>query len=141
MRKKNGITNLPAADFVHEKPVELAKVNPDVQPSDLSSQHCRETYIILTHQNRITSVIRENNVWSASYLFKNFPNKLLCGFCKAHSTQHALFKLLHAWQKELDKSVFIGTILMNLSKAYNCLPHNLLIAKLGTYGLERSSFP
>ena len=69
----------------------------------------------------------------------NFLNELLCGFRRAHSTQHAPFKLLQAWQKELDNSGFIGTILMNLSKAYDCLPHDLLIAKLGAYGLDRSS--
>ena len=33
-----------------------------------------------------------------------FLNKLLCGFRKAHSAQHVLFKLLHSWQKELDNS-------------------------------------
>ena len=58
-----------------------------------------------------------------------FLNKLLCGFRKAHSTQHALFKLLHSWQKELDNAGFIGTILMDLSKAYDCLPHDHIIAK------------
>ena len=58
-----------------------------------------------------------------------FLNKLLCGFRKAHSTQHVLFKLLHSWQKELDNSGFIGTILMDLSKTYDCLPHDLIIAK------------
>ena len=37
-------------------------------------------------------------------------------FRKAYSTQHALFKLLQAWQEELDKGGFVGTILMDLSK-------------------------
>ena len=43
-----------------------------------------------------------------------FLNKLLWGFRKAHSTQHALFKLLQRWQNELDNSGLVGTILMDL---------------------------
>ena len=69
----------------------------------------------------------------------NFLNERLCEFPIAHSTQHALFKLLQAWKKELDNSEFIETILIDLSKAYDCLPHDLLIAKLGAYDLDRSS--
>ena len=68
-----------------------------------------------------------------------FLNKLLCGFRKAHSTQHALFKLLQRWQKELDNSGLVGTILMDLSKAYDCLPHDLIIAKFEAYGPSKSS--
>ena len=68
-----------------------------------------------------------------------FLNKLLCGFKKAHSTQHDLFKLLQQCQKELDNSALVGTILMDLSKACGCLPHDLIIAKCETYGLSKSS--
>ena len=50
-----------------------------------------------------------------------FLNKLLCEFRKTHS-----------WQKELDNSGLVGTILMDLSKAYDCLPHDFIIAKLIT---------
>ena len=70
---------------------------------------------------------------------EHFLNQLLCGFRKAHSTQHALFRLLQKWQKELDSGGFIGTILMDVSKAYDCLPHDLLIAKLEAYGLDNDS--
>ena len=70
---------------------------------------------------------------------ERFLNQLLCGFCKAHLTQHALFRLLQKWQKELDSGEFIGTILMDLPKAYDCLPPDLLIAKLEAYGLDNGS--
>ena len=69
----------------------------------------------------------------------HFLNQLLCGFRKAHSAQHALFRLLQKWQKELDSGVFTGTILTDLSKAYDCLPHDLLMAKLEAYGLGNGS--
>ena len=68
-----------------------------------------------------------------------FLNKLLCRFRKAHSAQHALFKLSHSWQKELDNSGLIGTVLMDLSKACDCLPHDLIIAKFEAYVLSKNS--
>ena len=69
----------------------------------------------------------------------SFLDNILCGFRRAHSTQHALFKLLQSWQQVLDNGGFIGTILMDLSKAYDCIPHNLLIAKLEWYGVDKAS--
>ena len=67
---------------------------------------------------------------------KNIFNVILCGFRKAHSTQHVLFKLLQSWQKELDEKGMVATVLMDLSKAYDCIPHDLLIAKLNAYGID-----
>ena len=67
---------------------------------------------------------------------ENIFNVILCGFRKAYSTQHALFKSLQLWQKELDEKGMVTTVLMDLSKAYDCIPHDLLIAKLNTYGID-----
>ena len=63
----------------------------------------------------------------------------LCGFRKCHSTQHDFLNLLKNLQKNLDKSSVLGTVLMELSKAYYCFPHDLLIAKLAAYGFEDSA--
>ena len=73
----------------------------------------------------------------SQYLDK-YLNSLLCGFRKAHSSQYALFKLLQAWQEELDKSGFVGTILMDLSKAYDSLPHGLFLAKFEAYDIDKN---
>ena len=43
------------------------------------------------------------------------------------------------WQKCLDKSWVVGTVLMDPSKAYDCLPHELLLAKLSAYGFGQSA--
>ena len=67
-----------------------------------------------------------------------YLNSLLCGFRKDHSTQHTLFRLLKKLQNELDTSGFVRTMLMDLSKAYDCLPHSLMIAKFQAYIIRKS---
>ena len=88
----------------------------------------------------LVSKVFEKIMYDQLYEYiEHFLNQLLCGFRKVHSTQHTLFRLSQKWQKERDSGGFIGTILMDLSKAYDCLPHDLLIAKLEAYGLDDDS--
>ena len=42
-------------------------------------------------------------------------------------------------KKALDDNKFIAAILMDLSKAFDCLPHNLLMLKLEAYDLSENS--
>ena len=69
----------------------------------------------------------------------SFLNNMLCSFQKVHNRQNALLKLLQSWQQDLDNGGFIGTILMDLSKAYDCIPHSLLIANWECYGVDKAS--
>ena len=39
-------------------------------------------------------------------------------------------------EKHLDNKKFVGAVLMDLSKAFDCIPHDLLIAKLEAYGFK-----
>ena len=61
-------------------------------------------------------------------------SNLLCDFRKGHNVQHALIQLIETIHKTLDKKGVAGMILMDLSKAFDCMPHDLLIAKLKAYG-------
>ena len=66
-------------------------------------------------------------------------SKLLCGFRKGHSTQHAILNLIRDWQSAIANNKKVGAVLIDLSKAFDCLPHDLLLAKLSAYGLGQSS--
>ena len=46
-------------------------------------------------------------------------------------------KSLQRWQNDFDDNDFVGTILMDLSKADDCLPHDLIIAKFEAYGISK----
>jgi hypothetical protein len=50
-----------------------------------------------------------------------------------------LLRIIEDWKKALDDNKFITAILMDLSKAFDCLPHNLLMLKLEAYGLSENS--
>ena len=40
------------------------------------------------------------------------------------------------WKKSLDEKKFWGAVLMGLSKAFDSIPHDLLIAKMYAYGFS-----
>ena len=63
----------------------------------------------------------------------------MCGYRKGFSTQQALLSLIERWKNTLDQNGCGGAILMDLSKAFDTVIHDLLIAKLGPYGFDTAS--
>jgi hypothetical protein len=47
-----------------------------------------------------------------------------------------LLRLLEDWREALDKNYYIASVLMDLSKAFDCLPHAILLDKLSAYGVS-----
>ena len=63
----------------------------------------------------------------------------LCGFRKGYSTQHCLLVMLENFKKALDSNCNAAALLTDLSKAFDCIDHELLIAKLSAYGFSHSA--
>ena len=66
-------------------------------------------------------------------------NELLEAFRKSYSCQTLLIKFIKDLKFALDKGHKIGTVYMDFSKAFDCLPHGLLIAKLYAYGISEAA--
>ena len=64
---------------------------------------------------------------------------MLSAFRPGFGCQTALFKIVEDWKRALDDNKYIAAISMDLSKAFDCLPHNFLLLKLEAYGLTKQS--
>ena len=87
------------------------------------------------------SKIHERSLYNQLYDYfdKNIFSKYQCGFCKGFSTQHALLLMLEKMKIARDRKGFCAAVLTDLSKAFDCICHDLLIAMLNAYGLERNA--
>ena len=70
---------------------------------------------------------------------EQFLSPYIFGYRKGHSTEQCVMVMIEMWKKALDEKKVAGAVLTDLSKAFDCLPHDLLIAKLYAYGFKKSA--
>ena len=49
-----------------------------------------------------------------------------------------LIRVLEEWRQHLNNNKVVGGVFMDLSKAFDCVPHDLLIAKLAAYSVDEN---
>ena len=68
-----------------------------------------------------------------------FLSRYQCGFRKGYNAQHCLLAMIERWEKAVDNGNAFGALLTNHSKVFDCLPHDLIIAKLNSYGFNATA--
>ena len=71
--------------------------------------------------------------------FDKALSKYQCGFRQGYITQQCLLMIVEKWKEALDKGGLGGVLLTDLSKVFDCIKHDLLIAKLAPYGFDSHS--
>ena len=67
---------------------------------------------------------------------ENKLSKFITSFIKLHGTQHSMVTMLEKWKKALDKKEYICVLFMDLSKAFDTINPDILLAKLHAYGFS-----
>ena len=116
--------------------LKLAEVSSLVKKKDaLNKMNYRPVSILIA----LSKVYEKAMSLQISDYFSNIFSALLSAFRKGYSCQSTLLNMIENFKCALDRGEYIACRSMDISKAFDCLPHCLTICKLIAYGLSRNA--
>ena len=71
--------------------------------------------------------------------FNDVLSKYQCGFRKSFGAQNYLLYMIETIRETRDNHRVFAAVMTDLSKAFHCIFHELLVVKLHAYGFDESS--
>ena len=112
--------------------MKYADVTPIHKKDDKTDKENYRPISILPNLGKVYEKLIYNQIYP---YFDTLFSKFQCGFRKGFNAQHCLLAMIEKWCKTLYKGGETGAVLTDLSKSFDCIDHNLLIAKLDAYDL------
>ncbi len=104
-----------------------AEISPIFKKNDdLNKNNYTPISILVVFSKVFETIIAQQLMEYFTSIFDN----MLCAYCKKYGTEHVLIKLIDSWKYALDNHNVVRTILMDLSKSFDCIPHGLLVSKM-----------
>ena len=130
------LINTTMAMDTFPNPMKYTEVSPFYKKEDnMNKKNFRPVSVLTGISKLYESVINDQLLEFFSVKF----NDLVSAFRKGYSCQSLLIKCVDNWKVALDNNQYVGALFMDLSKAFDCLPHGLIVAKLHAYGLSASA--
>jgi hypothetical protein len=122
---------IQAAVYPHD--FKCAEVRPIFKKNDVMEMGNYRPVSILTSMSKVLEGLLCDQIMD---FFDDILSPMLSAYRKKYSCVNVLLKCTEEWKKALDRNDVVGCILMDLSKAFDLIPHDLLVAKLSAYGFS-----
>ena len=116
--------------------MKYTEVTPIHKKDDKTDKENYRPISILPNLSKVYERLMYNQIYP---YFETIFSKYQCGFRKGFNAQHCLLAMIEKWRKILDGVGETGAVLTDLSEAFDCIDHNVLIFKLNAYGFEKQS--
>ena len=113
--------------------MKMSEISPIFKKSDTLSKENYRPVNLLTVWSKVFERILSDQL--TNHFIKILSSRV-SAYRKGYSCQHVIIDLTEFWRQSLDDNKYVGTISTDLSKAFDSMPHGLLIAKLHAYGLS-----
>ena len=100
---------------------------------------CKENYRPISILTALSKVFEKMYCRQLTSYFDRIFSKYLSGFRQKYSYQSTLLRMIEEWKSALDNGNMVGSIAIDLSRAFDSLPHGLLLAKVYAYGVNIES--
>ena len=100
---------------------------------------CKDNYRPVSTLTTISKVFEKMYCRPLTSYFDRRFSKYLSGFRQKYSCQSTLLRMIEEWKSALDNGNMVGSIEIDLSRAFDSLPHGLLLAKIHAYSVNIDS--
>ena len=121
------VINYGITTFNFPSSLKMVNVSPVYKINDnMSKGNYRPVSVLPTISNMFESILADQ----LSNFLETVYNPFKAAIRKQHSCQSVLIRIIENWKQALDQNKYVGAFLMDLPKAFDCLPQNLLLAEL-----------
>ena len=114
----------------------MGQVTPLFKKNDELS---KENYRPVTVLPALNNVFEKLLASQLDQFYSEILSDYISAYRRHYSCETSLMSLTEDWRRSLDNKQIVAVISMDLSKAFDTIPHGLLLAKLKTYGVNSKS--